>query len=75
VDFFFFPTAVERLALQAEFDQVLEVLGGGVAGPGLPADDGLARNTEEFGEPGLGQIAGGAEGEDLLAETIVPVAV
>ena len=48
---------------------------GGTTGAGLPTDHGLAGDAQQFGQPGLGQIACGAEDQDLLTEIIVAIGI
>ena len=41
-DFCGFLAAMERVVVQTEFDQVLEMVWGGITGAGFPTDHGLA---------------------------------
>ena len=53
-DFFGFLPAVEGAVLQTELDQVFEMLWGWITRAGFPADNRLAGNAQELGQPGLG---------------------
>ena len=75
MDFIGFLSSVECIVLQTEFDEMLEVMRGRITGARFPADDGLARDAEEFRQARLGQMACSAKREDLLTEILVVLAI